>query len=86
MSEQKCARCGADEFRLDGYCSVYCEDMHEAEQEIAALKLENKRLRDGLGGLRVMLRMADAMRNNDIPPTLKPAIVQIEALLGTSDV
>ena len=40
MSEKKCLRCGADEFRINGYCSVYCEDMHEVEQENAALKRE----------------------------------------------
>lgn len=29
----KCLRCGDDEFRIDGYCSIYCRDMHDVEQE-----------------------------------------------------
>ncbi len=31
--DRRCARCGADEFRVDGYCSVECRDMHEVEVE-----------------------------------------------------
>jgi len=34
MNDKKCLRCGADEFRINGYCSVYCEDMHALEQEL----------------------------------------------------
>lgn len=30
---QRCARCGDDEFREDGYCSHECRDMHEVEKE-----------------------------------------------------
>lgn len=30
---KKCARCGDAEFRIDGYCSVYCCDMAETEEE-----------------------------------------------------
>ncbi len=34
MSDVKrCARCGADEFRVDGYCSCECRNMHGVEQE-----------------------------------------------------
>ena len=37
---RKCSRpeCNDAEFRIHGYCSVYCEDLHDAEQEIARLK------------------------------------------------
>ncbi len=47
MSERNvmiCKRCGANENRIHGYCSVYCEDMHEVEQENARLTAENERL------------------------------------------
>jgi len=30
-NDRKCARCGADEWRQDGYCSVECRDLHEVE-------------------------------------------------------
>ena len=42
--ENKCARCGAKEFRIDGYCSVYCEDMHELEQMIQTLRKQKAAL------------------------------------------
>jgi hypothetical protein len=31
----KCARCGGEEYRIDGYCSIYCRDMAEVEKENA---------------------------------------------------
>jgi len=31
--DRRCERCGADEFRVDGYCSVECRDMREVEVE-----------------------------------------------------
>lgn len=34
-----CARCGAEEFRLNGYCSDHCEDMHEMECLVARMAL-----------------------------------------------
>jgi hypothetical protein len=30
-----CKRCGDEEFRIDGYCSIYCRDMAEVEDELA---------------------------------------------------
>lgn len=33
MSEKKCARCGDEEFRIDGYCSIYCRDLAEEGEE-----------------------------------------------------
>ena len=29
-----CVRCGADEYRIDGYCSCECRDTDELEREI----------------------------------------------------
>ena len=28
-----CKRCGAEEYRIKGFCSIYCEDMYDVEQE-----------------------------------------------------
>ena len=35
MAERKCARPGCDdtEWRIDGYCSIYCRDVVEALEE-----------------------------------------------------
>ncbi|OFX05196.1 MAG: hypothetical protein A3E78_09225 [Alphaproteobacteria bacterium RIFCSPHIGHO2_12_FULL_63_12] len=40
MIEMKCARpeCGEPEYRIDGYCSTYCRDIHEVEKERDAWK------------------------------------------------
>lgn len=38
MKKMKCKRCGTDEDRIHGFCSTYCEDMDELEQEIKNLK------------------------------------------------
>ena len=29
----RCLRCGAEEFRIHGYCSIRCEELHELEIE-----------------------------------------------------
>lgn len=34
----KCARCGDPEFRIDGYCSIYCRDLAEVEVEVNNLR------------------------------------------------
>ena len=39
MSEMVCARCGTDEDRIDGYCSVVCQDMAPLEARIAQLEV-----------------------------------------------
>lgn len=33
----KCKRCGADEDRINGYCSAYCEDIAELEADLAEM-------------------------------------------------
>ena len=40
QSPSKCARemCDHEETRLNGYCSVYCEDIDESERETAELQ------------------------------------------------
>lgn len=36
--DRKCARCGDPEFRINGYCSCECEDLHERELLIGQLR------------------------------------------------
>jgi hypothetical protein len=38
--EKRCARCGHEEFRIHGYCSIYCQDMDELERECVSLEAE----------------------------------------------
>lgn len=38
MSEMKCKRCGTDESRIDGFCSIECRDAFDYEEEIADLE------------------------------------------------
>ena len=38
MNKMKCRRCGTDEDRNHGFCSEYCRDMHEHEEEIVELE------------------------------------------------
>lgn len=33
-----CARCGSDEYRIDGYCTVECRDLAEVEAERDAVQ------------------------------------------------
>ena len=46
-NERKCAApwCKKEEFRIDGYCSIYCRDMHDERKltEAAEAKLEECR-------------------------------------------
>ena len=53
-NDRKCAApwCKNDEFRIDGYCSIYCRDMHDerklteaAEKKLAEAKAEIAELR-----------------------------------------
>lgn len=48
MSSTKCARglCDEAEFRINGYCSNYCEDVDALEQEIQRLRAALNELTD----------------------------------------
>ncbi len=41
-----CKRCGAGEFRVHGFCSVYCKDMYEVEQEVERLRAALEKLKE----------------------------------------
>ena len=38
--DRRCARCGVDEFRIDGFCSTECRDKAEYEEEIKDLQTQ----------------------------------------------
>jgi hypothetical protein len=38
MSEMTCKRCGADENRIDGFCSIECRDKFYYEEDIRELE------------------------------------------------
>jgi len=35
-----------DEFRIDGYCSIYCRDLAEVEDKVACLEAQLERMTD----------------------------------------
>ena len=51
MSEMKCKRCGADENRIDGFCSIECRDAFDYEEEIAELQDANTELHSRIAEL-----------------------------------
>ena len=55
FEKKSCARCLDEEFRIDGYCSIYCRDMAEVEDEVAQLEAENESLKGDSEMLQAML-------------------------------
>lgn len=53
--ERRCTRCGDEEFRIDGYCTEYCKDMHGVERERDDAKAEVEHLRRGIEAYRAMI-------------------------------
>ena len=46
----KCAGCGVDEYRIDGYCSIECRDYHD-DEDVELLLAERDEVRRRLAGL-----------------------------------
>ena len=57
MSEMCCKRCGANEDRINGFCSVECEEYYRLEEEIGAL--DNVILERGAEVGRLTARVAE---------------------------
>ena len=57
MSEMCCKRCGANEDRINGFCSVECEEYYSLEEEINAL--DNMILERGAEIARLTARIAE---------------------------
>jgi hypothetical protein len=51
---RKCERpgCGDVEFRIDGYCSIYCRDIHEAWEEVERIKGDYNEVNAQLAAMR----------------------------------
>ena len=49
-TDKKCGRphCKNTEYRIDGYCSMYCRDVHDLETQLTASRAEVERLRTEL--------------------------------------
>ena len=56
FEKKMCVRCDEKEFRIKGFCSVYCKDTHYDEVEIVELK---DTLRSTLGAIDAMVPIVD---------------------------
>ncbi len=54
----QCKRCGTEEDRIHGYCSVRCEELHELEQE-------NERLRKQKAFLICCIKSGEQLSEKD---------------------
>jgi len=43
--KEKCKRCGVSYTHLSGYCSIYCRDTSEHEEEVKELQIELEQLK-----------------------------------------
>ena len=74
MSEMCCKRCGANEDRINGFCSVECEEYYSLEEEINAL--DNVILERGAEIGRLNARIAE----------LEAEVAELEAETEVQDV
>ena len=53
-NDRKCAApwCKNEEFRIDGYCSIYCRDMHDERKLTEAAEAKLARCREALREVR----------------------------------
>ena len=57
-----CARCGKEEYRINGYCTEYCEDIHEVEHELEKLGIDLQNLFNFANGNTYLLEIFNSMR------------------------
>lgn len=57
IGERRCQRCGDEEFRIDGYCTEYCKDLHAVERERDEALAEVERLRRGIEAYRNLVQV-----------------------------
>lgn len=69
FEKKRCARCNEYEFRIDGYCTIYCRDMAELEAELEQAEAERGTLQADLG--RVLIAI-------EIGLTDKPSLEKIK--------
>lgn len=63
MSIMRCKRCGANEDRINGFCSVECEEYYRLEEEIGAL--DSVILERGVEISRLNARIAELQAERD---------------------
>ena len=73
MSEMKCKRCGTDESRIDGFCSIECRDAFDYEEEIAELQDANTELHSRIAELEAAQRWIPVSER--LPEDLQSIIV-----------
>ena len=62
----KCKRCGTDESRIDGFCSIECRDAFDYEEEIAELQDANTELHSRIAELEEKQRWR-VVANGELP-------------------
>ena len=72
MSEMKCKRCGTDENRIDGFCSIECRDAFDYEEEIAELQDANTELRARIAELEALVDELKPYRDGYDPEEVFP--------------
>lgn len=84
-----CARpgCDSEEFRIKGFCSSYCRDLdewnQEAEEEISALRRRIEELEGALGRERDFMQglADDVLHPSWVPDNARERVATIDALL-----
>lgn len=81
MGKMCCKRCGANEDRINGFCSVECEEYYRLEEEINAL--DNVILERGAAIGRLNTRIAELEAAQRWIPVSEPPKVDGSYLLRT---
>jgi hypothetical protein len=63
--QTKCKRCGDKEFRINGFCSVYCDDMWDVEEEVIALRAALERTLSFVKGAGAILAVKTLAETSD---------------------
>ena len=74
--EMKCKRCGEDEDRIKGFCSIMCQEFWYYEDEINDLVAENKRLKEQVANLAYLIHYPEHW-DTACYPTLESALHEI---------
>ena len=75
MSEMCCKRCGANEDRINGFCSVECEEYYRLEEEINAL--DNVILERGAEIGRLTARIAELEADKERLNSCESALISM---------
>ena len=73
--DRKCERCGKPEFRINGYCSVYCEDMHELERQCEEMK----------HGIEAVISEIDEYKKNVVASQYSDDTIPLELVIASDN-